>query len=114
MAAAPMEPAPFHAMECEAMDFAVGGAPAAKKAKQSTSASASMSIQPWSPDTPYLRAMKRAAETSAEASYEVYLRERSSYARSPSFYLDCGRLPHQRRPQRGGPARALQPARARY
>ena len=47
---------------------------------------ASIHLKPWSPDTPYLRAMKAAATGEAYASY---LGSRSEYALSPAFFLDC-------------------------
>jgi len=55
-----------------------GGAP---------SAQASISIKPWSPDTPYLKAIKAAAPDRA---YKVYMEQRREYAASPAFFLDCG------------------------
>jgi Ca-activated chloride channel homolog len=74
--------------------FAVGGiigAPAAGLAEgaepQPRSAHASVSIQPWSPDTPYLQALRQASQGQA---YAVYLAQRARYARSPAFFLDCG------------------------
>jgi len=49
-------------------------------------AAASITIQPWSPDTPYLNAMKAAGLAEA---YDVYLDQRGQYFDSPAFYLDC-------------------------
>ena len=46
---------------------------------------ATITVKAWSPDTPYLTAMK-AATTNA---YAVYLKQRETYAESPAFYLDC-------------------------
>jgi hypothetical protein len=46
----------------------------------------SIKIQAWTPDTPYLGAMKRAG---ADA-YTAYLDARAEYSASPAFYLDCG------------------------
>jgi hypothetical protein len=51
------------------------------------SARASISIKPWSPDTPYLKAIKGAAQ---DQTYTVYLEQRREYAASPAFFLDCG------------------------
>jgi len=60
----------------------------AKKEKGAPArAQAAITIKPWSPDTPYLAAMK---EVPAEDAYRVYLRHRPEYAASPSFFLDCG------------------------
>ena len=78
-AAMPPESAP------EAQFGAEEARPRAKKAAKPASAQASMRIQPWSPDTPYLSAMK-----GAEDSYQAYLAARAEYCRSPAFYLDCG------------------------
>jgi Ca-activated chloride channel family protein len=44
-----------------------------------------ITVKAWSPDTPYLKAM-RAAPARA---YTVYLEQRPRFADSPSFYLDC-------------------------
>lgn len=78
--------------EEEAADdtFSVGApapsemAPAKAKADAGSRA-ASIAIQPWSADTPYLRAM----ETAADA-YAAYLEQRPAFAASPAFFLDCG------------------------
>ena len=56
-----------------------------KKEKGGGSARASIKIQPWSPKTPYLKAMRK-----AEDPYAVYLKQREKFAASPAFYLDCG------------------------
>lgn len=76
-------------VESRYREEAVGGGPALKK-KSSGGATASMSIQGWSPDTPYLRAMKDAEARGHRRPYEVYLQERANYQRSPAFFLDCG------------------------
>lgn len=47
---------------------------------------AHINIKPWSPDTPYLKALKSAP---IDQAYNVYLKERKSYQSSPAFYLDC-------------------------
>jgi Ca-activated chloride channel family protein len=47
---------------------------------------ARIDIKPWSPDTPYLKALQSAP---ADQAYNVYLKERKSYESSPAFYLDC-------------------------
>ncbi len=50
-------------------------------------AEASIQIQAWSPDTPYLTLMRA---VSNEQTYSVYLEQRKIYQHSPSYYLDCG------------------------
>jgi tetratricopeptide (TPR) repeat protein len=47
---------------------------------------ASISLKAWSPDTPYLKALRAAP---ADKAYDVYLKERNTYKSSPAFYLDC-------------------------
>jgi len=60
--------------------------PAAEGAGAPThGAPAAMRIQKWTPDTPYLTAMKAAADP-----YAAYLAERRAFGASPAFYLDCG------------------------
>jgi hypothetical protein len=51
------------------------------------SAAGAIRIKPWTPDTPYLTAMREGA---AEEAYAVYLEQRPEYAASPAFFLDCG------------------------
>mgnify|MGYP000611991595 CR=1 FL=1 len=51
------------------------------------SAAGAIRIKPWTPDTPYLTAMRNVAD---EEVYAVYLTQRSEYAASPAFFLDCG------------------------
>lgn len=57
---------------------------------------AKIAIKPWSPDTPYLKAM---AAAPVERVYETYLAQRKDFAASPAFYLDCGNflLEHNQR-----------------
>lgn len=51
---------------------------------------AAVSVRPWEPDAPYLRALDEAlAAGGIEAAYGAYLSERAGYASSPSFFLDC-------------------------
>lgn len=47
---------------------------------------ASIQIKEWSPDTPYLKAI-RAAD--APQRYGAYLAERKEWSQSPAFFLDC-------------------------
>lgn len=51
------------------------------------SAAGAISIKPWTPDTPYLTAMRNVED---EEAYAVYLGQRLEYAASPAFFLDCG------------------------
>ncbi len=51
------------------------------------SPAATMRIQAWDPNTPYLRAIQTAED---EQLYPEYLLQRKQYADSPSFFLDCG------------------------
>lgn len=57
-----------------------------KAGKEGGAPGASIEIKPWSPDTPYLKAI-RAAKDSIQ--YAVYLSEREKWAQSPAFFLDC-------------------------
>jgi Ca-activated chloride channel family protein len=58
----------------------------AKKPGAPQRPSPSISIKPWDPKTPYIEALKQAGP----ADYlKVYLEQRSGYAGSPAFYLDC-------------------------
>jgi hypothetical protein len=45
-----------------------------------------ITLQPWSPNTPYLRALRAAGPAGA---YAAYLDVRPRFQRSPAFYLDC-------------------------
>ncbi len=54
--------------------------------KSAARPSATIEIKEWSPDTPYLKAI-RAAE--AGERYGAYLSERKEWAQSPAFFLDC-------------------------
>lgn len=49
-------------------------------------ASASVTLKPWNPKTPYVDALKASAK---EEVYTTYLKEREAYKDSPAFYLDC-------------------------
>lgn len=72
----------------------LGVAAEAKKAKddsggESEQAQSSITIKPWSPDVPYLKALK--AEK-PEGIYAAYLKEREAWADAPAFYLDCAEV----------------------
>ena len=58
-----------------------------KKSSSPKAVKASIQIQAWSPDTPYLTRLR---ETSSEQAYAVYLQQRKIYHLSPAYYLDCG------------------------
>ncbi len=65
---------------------------AAKAKAPARSVTASVSLQAWSPDTPYLQALKDAKTAlgaNGEVLYAEYLIQRKKYASSPAFYLDC-------------------------
>lgn len=46
-------------------------------------------VQPWNPDTPYLRSLQTAPD---DQLYRRYLAERGAYGSAPSFYLDCANV----------------------
>lgn len=78
------------------VDGAVDGAPASSSAPASASAStpenratARVRVRPWMPDAPYLKELDKAARSSIEKAHGTYYGQRSSYATSPSFFLDC-------------------------
>jgi hypothetical protein len=54
--------------------------------KDAEETSASITVKPWNPKTPYLEKLKSAGKDEA---YDIYLEQRTAYGRSPSFYLDC-------------------------
>lgn len=49
-------------------------------------ANSSITIKPWDPKTPYLKAI---GEADKEKRYTTYLTERTKWNESPAFYLDC-------------------------
>lgn len=70
------------AMELEPQAAAIAGAsPGAAQAP--AGGAATINVQPWNPDTPYLRALDAAADPYAE-----YLKERAANGKSPAFYMD--------------------------
>lgn len=52
-------------------------------------ASASIEIKAWSPDTPYLKSIRSAMDGQR---YAAYLVERKQWSQSPAFFLDCAGL----------------------
>ena len=66
---------------------AFGGAPPEmKSAATPARPAASIQIKEWNPDTPYLKAIRKADPARR---YEAYLAERKEWAQSPAFFLDC-------------------------
>ena len=66
----------------------------ASKAESETSADAAapaghIVVQPWNPDTPYLRSLQQATDADW---YRRYLAERTTYGNGPAFFLDCANL----------------------
>jgi Ca-activated chloride channel homolog len=49
-------------------------------------ANSSITIKPWDPKTPYLKAI---SEFAKEKRYTTYLTERAKWNESPAFFLDC-------------------------
>jgi tetratricopeptide (TPR) repeat protein len=45
-----------------------------------------IAIQPWDPDTPYLKALRAA---SPDERWSVYVEQRLQHGGAPAFYLDC-------------------------
>lgn len=56
--------------------------------KDESAAGETIAIQAWSPDVPYLKAL-RAASKESKSAYDAYLKQREKYGNSPAFYLDC-------------------------
>ena len=75
----------------EDSDYSESSAPAAR-AKSSPSSSPSapvarVTIKPWTPDVPYLAALRRARTPATRL--KAYLKARADWSASPAFYLDC-------------------------
>ena len=90
MAAAEAEPMPAAGVPARS----AARAPAAKAsgtAASSATRESAIRIKAWSPDTPYLKAIRKAAPDAdaADARYAAYLAERAEWSTSPAFYLDC-------------------------
>jgi len=72
---------------CGAVAAPAGMAPAPDDSiADQESTSASIAVKPWDPNTPYLEVLKSTGEDDV---YEEYLEQRTTYGRSPAFYLDC-------------------------
>jgi hypothetical protein len=52
---------------------------------------ATIAVRAWSPNTPYLRALRAAGTNGAYAAY-LAQRDRAGYGDSPAFYLDCAQF----------------------
>jgi len=66
------------AAESKKADRAGGGEPDAPEP--------TITLKPWDPDTPYLRAIKQAR---GGAFYPAYLEQKKEHGTSPAFFLDC-------------------------
>ena len=60
--------------------------PAAKAADTKKADEPAIAIEPWNPDTPYLKALR---EVDADERFAVYLEQREEHGRAPAFFLDC-------------------------
>ncbi len=56
-----------------------------KKKDDSGPSAPGIALKPWTPDTPYLKALRAAGD----GAYTVYAKLRSEYGRSSAFFLDC-------------------------
>ncbi|MBI2920023.1 MAG: DUF2135 domain-containing protein [Planctomycetes bacterium] len=63
---------------------AEGGIPA-KKDKADGPSEPGITLKPWSPDTPYLKALRSAGD----GAYAAYGKLRAEYGNSSAFFLDC-------------------------
>lgn len=77
--------APMEVAESDAFASAGGEADAAKSTP-ATRPAASIQIKEWSPDVPYLKAIRKAKKAKR---YEAYLAARKEWSQSPAFFLDC-------------------------
>jgi len=59
------------------------------QATQSSEPVASITLKPWSPDTPYLKELKAAPKAER---YALYLKQREAYGKTPGFFLDVSDL----------------------
>lgn len=66
--------------------YAEGAPGAPAEAAPAARPAATVEIKEWSPDTPYLKAIRGAK---AEERYAAYLAQRKEWAQSPAFFLDC-------------------------
>ncbi len=66
------------------------GSPAPADASAGSAPVARVTIKPWTPDVPYLAALRRARTPATRL--KAYLKARADWASSPAFYLDCADL----------------------
>jgi len=83
--AAPAAPAAAAPGQLDRLDRSAGPLAEKKAEAEVAGAEASIAVQPWDPEVPYLAELKAAAPGHA---YEVYLAARARHA-GPGFYLDC-------------------------
>ena len=69
------------------MAFHTRGAADKEKNIETWSRQPGIVIQPWNPDTPYLKEL-RAAKDKADR-WAVYMKNRAKYGDSPGFFFDC-------------------------
>jgi len=62
--------------------------------RQTDSNEPAMAIKAWTPDTPYLKKLRKAAPA---AYLRVYLAQRRQFAASPAFFLDCAEFFFQKK-----------------
>jgi len=105
-AAAPMAPAPMPAAppmaslaqpEMAMKAAAPGGA--APAAPATGGEEPAMAIKAWTPDTPYLKELQKAAP---ETYLKVYLEQRRQFGESPAFFLDCAEFFFQKKQEKLG------------
>lgn len=65
---------------------AIGGGAKSEMSEEADQPTATITIKPWNPNTPYIKQLQKVAE---DKRYDRYLELRKEYGRSPAFYLDC-------------------------
>lgn len=78
--------APSASLAGEIHSNGAGRAVDMKKKEDESSPNSSITIKPWDPKTPYLKAINTAKP---EQRYTTYLGERTKWTESPAFFLDC-------------------------
>jgi Ca-activated chloride channel homolog len=81
----PAASAPFYAPQEEGDLRRLEAAPK-KDGGEEEAPNSSITIKPWDPKTPYLKAISAAEESQR---YTTYLGERAKWSESPAFFLDC-------------------------
>jgi tetratricopeptide (TPR) repeat protein len=76
-----------------------GGAPAPPSPPPAEGGEPTMAIKAWSPDTPYLKELQKAAP---EAYLQTYLEQRRQFGESPAFFLDCAEFFFQKKQNKLG------------